>query len=276
MPDDAAHHDNVATVAPAGPMSLTAEYAWEAAGPILYPVMRPAGTQGLHLATLASPASGAGNANPLLDVGPVDLLVAYVLAAGGFDVLADGDHFAAWGVAPAMLRTAALGNLGAWSATAPWSLDAADGRRVISSDTGDGWDASRILLPDVIAHLERELGGGGNRVLVGLPARHLLVAGRLQAEDAEFAPLFADFVLEYAGDTDDAIDRRVFELLDGRLAAVRPGESRLTRPGRALGRSAPSRVRERRLGLRQRPLEGGEGAGGEKDERHAIEAFSRP
>ena len=26
-------------------------------------------------------------------------------------------------------------------------------RRLISSDTGNGWDAARILLPEVIAHL---------------------------------------------------------------------------------------------------------------------------
>jgi len=31
----------------------------------------------------------------------------------------------------------------------------------------------------------------------------------LRADDPEFGPLFADFVLEYAGDSDEAIDRRV-------------------------------------------------------------------
>ncbi len=43
------------------------------------------------------------------------------------------------------------------------------------------------------------------------------MAAGLRAEDPEFAPLFADFVLEYAGDSDEAIDRRIFELREGRL-----------------------------------------------------------
>jgi hypothetical protein len=116
-----------------------------------------------------------------------------------------------------MIGAAAFRNLDAWSATAPWSLDEADLRKVISSDTGDGWDTSRILLPGVIDYLQRELGGSGSRVLVGLPSRHLLLAGSLRADDAEFATLFADFILEYAGDSDDEIDRRLFELRDGRL-----------------------------------------------------------
>jgi uncharacterized protein YtpQ (UPF0354 family) len=201
----------------AAAISLSAEHRWEAAAPILYPVVRPAGTHGLHLATIASPESAAGNIDPLLDDGPADLPVAYALTAEGFDVLANGDHLSAWGVSPATVRDAAYRNLDAWSASAPWSEDAGDGRRVISSDTGDGWDASRILLPDVVAHLERELGGAGDRVLVGLPARHLLIAGSLRPDDQDFALLFADFVLEYAGDSDEAIDRRTFELRDGRV-----------------------------------------------------------
>jgi hypothetical protein len=214
--------DVTTAVANAGPLSLTFEHAWEAAAPILYPVLRPSGTHGLRLATLATPASAAGNVDPLLDDGPVDLLVAFALAADGFDVVVNGDHVAAWGVSPTTLREAAFRNLAAWSATAPWSLDEADVRKVISSDTGDGWDTSRILLPSVIDYLQRELGGSGSRVLVGLPSRHLLLAGSLRADDPEFAALFADFILEYAGDSDDEIDRRLFELRDGRLELFDP------------------------------------------------------
>jgi len=43
------------------------------------------------------------------------------------------------------------------------------------------------------------------------------VAGALLADDPEFAELFASFVLEYSGEADEPIDRRVFELADGRL-----------------------------------------------------------
>jgi uncharacterized protein YtpQ (UPF0354 family) len=214
--------DDAQATAPVSPISLAPEHSWEAAAPLLYPVLRPAGTAGLHLDTIETPTSGAGNVSPLLDDGPVDLEIAYALTAGGFDVLANGDHLAAWSVSPATLREAAYRNLTAWAADASWSIEATGRRRVISSDTGDGWDASRILLPDVIAHLVDELGGPGDRVLLGLPARHLLIAGTLHRDDLEFAPLFADFILDYAGDSDESIDRRLFELREGQVTLFEP------------------------------------------------------
>ena len=214
--------DDAQDTAPASPVSLTAEHSWEAAAPILYPVLRPAGTPGLRLAAITTPSSAAGNADLLLDDGPVDLKVAYAMTADGFDVLVNGDHLAAWGISPATLREAAHRNLAAWASEAAWSIDAAGPRRVISSDTGDGWDASRILLPDAIAHLVGELGGPGNRVLVGLPARHLLIAGTLHGDDPEFASLFADFVQEYHGDSDESIDHRLFELREGQVTIFDP------------------------------------------------------
>jgi hypothetical protein len=64
--------------------------------------------------------------------------------------------------------------------------------------------------------LASELGATG-RVLVGLPERHLLVAGALRPGDEAFASLFADFVVESSGGADEPVDRRVFELVDGRL-----------------------------------------------------------
>ena len=110
----------------------------------------------------------------------------------------------------------------AWAAGAPWSIDAAGGRRVISSDTGDGWDASRILLRTRSPTSSTSSAGPGIRVLVGLPARHLLIAATLSGDDPEFARLFADFVLEYAGDSDESIDRRVFELREGQVTLFDP------------------------------------------------------
>ena len=198
-------------------VSLAPEHDWPAAAALLYPVLRPAGTIGMPLDSLATPMSAAGDTKPVIDPGPADLVVAYAISATGFDILASGDHVAAWSVSAAALREAALQNLAAWSAGAPWSEEVEGRRRILSSDTGDGWDASRILLPEVTAHLATTLGQRSARVLVGLPARHLLVAGAFQADDPEFAPLFADFVRDYAEDSDEAIDLRVFELVGGHL-----------------------------------------------------------
>lgn len=199
-------------------VSFAPEHDWSAAAPLIFPVLRPPGTPGVLLDSLATPTSAAGNTQPVIDAGPADLVVAYAISAAGFDVLANGDHLAAWSIPASALREAAFRNLAAWSARAPWSEEVDGGRRIISSDTGDGWDAARILLPDVVAHLETELGADGGRVVIGLPARHLLLAGALRPDDPEFGPLFADFVADYAEDSDEAIDRRAFELVAGRLA----------------------------------------------------------
>ena len=198
-------------------VSLAPEHDWTSAAGLVFPVLRPAGTLGTFLDRLATPTSAAGDTQPVIDPGPADLVVAYVISAVGFDVLANGDHLAAWSVPPATLRETAFRNLAEWSAQAPWSEEVDGTRRILSSDTGDGWDAARILLPDVVAHLGSTLGEGGARVLVGLPARHLLLAGALRPDDPEFGPQFADFVRDYADDSDEAIDLRVFELVAGRL-----------------------------------------------------------
>src|SRR5437764_504606 len=95
-------------------------------------------------------------------------------------------------------------DLAAWSASATWTDEVSGERRLISSDTGDGWDAARILLPDVIEKLVAELGATA-RVLVGLPERHLMVAGTLRPGDDEFAELFAEFVVESSGGADEPV-----------------------------------------------------------------------
>ena len=74
----------------------------------------------------------------------------------------------------------------------------------------------RILLPDAIPHLQRALGAEG-RVLVGVTERNLLVAATLRPEDAGFAAMFSEFVIEQSGGADEPVDRRLFELVDGRL-----------------------------------------------------------
>jgi uncharacterized protein YtpQ (UPF0354 family) len=169
--------------------------------------------------TLAAHASQS-HAQPLLDQGPAGLPVVYTIDAGAYDIVVNGDHLLAWGIEPAEIQDAALRNLAAWSATAPWTDEVSGDRRLISSDTGHGWDAARILLPEVISHLVAELGSVG-RILIGLPERHLMTAGSLRPGDDDFATLFADFIVETSGGADEPIDRRVFELVDSRLVEFR-------------------------------------------------------
>jgi hypothetical protein len=196
------------------------EQDWAIARDLVRPTFRPVGTQGLELEsidrdTLFAHAS-VSHAQPLIDMGPAGIPVVYSIPAGGFDVIVNGDHLLSWGIEPSELQDAALRNLASWAASAPWSEESSGEHRLISSDTGDGLDAARILLPDACEHLARELGAG-TRVLVGLPERNLLVAAALRPDDEEFAAQFAEFVVETSGGADEPIDRRAFELVGGRL-----------------------------------------------------------
>jgi hypothetical protein len=203
-----------------GSIAETPEHDWSIARDLLYPALRPPGAQGLRIADITDEllalAAQKAHSQPLVDDGPCELGVVYAMDVGAFDVIVNVDHLLDWGVSGAELRDTALSNLGRWSSTAAWTDEVSGDRRLLSSDTGDGWDAARILLPEVREHLARELGSAG-RVLVGLPERHLLVAGTLRQGDEEFAALFGEFIVEHSGGADEPIDRRVFELVDGRL-----------------------------------------------------------
>jgi hypothetical protein len=196
------------------------EHDWTRAQDLIYPAFRPVGTQGLDLSSIDRDSlaahSAVSHAQPLLDTGPAGLPVVYTIDAGAYDIVVNGDHLLSWGIGAVDIQDAAMRNLARWSASAPWTDEISGTRRLISSDTGDGWDAVRILLPEVTAHLTTELASYG-RILIGLPERHLLTAATLHPDDADFAGLFADFVVEQSGGADEPIDRRVFELVDGRL-----------------------------------------------------------
>ncbi|MDH4142383.1 MAG: hypothetical protein OEV61_07210 [Chloroflexota bacterium] len=208
---------------PAPPSASSAvdapEHDWGLAESVVQPAFRPVGTQGLALdsikrETLLAQASKS-HAQPIVDAGPAGLPVVYVIPATGFDIVVNGDHVLSWGIEPRELQDAAMRNLAAWSATAPWTDETSGDRRLISSDTGDGLDAVRILLPETAAYLRAAFGPG--RIVVGIPERHLLTAALLRPGDDEFAAMFSEFIVEHSGGADEPIDRRVFELADGRL-----------------------------------------------------------
>jgi hypothetical protein len=196
------------------------EHDWLAAQPLVYPILRPAGTIGTTLAgidpTRLSAEGMKTHAAPLLDDGPSGLAIGYVLQTGAFDVHVNADHLLAWGATPDELRAAALANLARWSQAAPWTDEVSGSRRVLSSASGGGGDAARILLAEVRADLAAALGAGV-RVLVGIPERDLLVAGALVPGDEEFAVLFAEFIRDHAAGADEPLDDRVHEIVGGQL-----------------------------------------------------------
>lgn len=192
------------------------EHDWTAASSHVFPALRPVGTQGVQLSEL-DPAQLAAegqkkHALALLDAGPADLSVAYVLRGEAYDVVINADHLLTWGISAETLRDTAMANLRSWSEAAPWTDELSDGRHLLSSDTGEGGDAARILLPEARHHIAGECGGPA-RILVALPDRDLLIAGSLNPGDTEFPAQLQAFVLEVVEDAHEPIDRRLFELV---------------------------------------------------------------
>lgn len=204
--------------------ALAVEHDWTAASAHVFPVLRPEGTHGTMLAEIDSDTLAAEglkkHAQPLVDPGPAGLAVAYALRSPAYDVLVNADHLLAWGIDSDTLREAAMDNLRGWSASAPWSDELAGERRLISSDTSEGCDAARILLPEVRKHLAGECGGPA-RVLVAIPDRDLLIAGSLQAGDQDFAAQLAAFVADVVEGAHEPIDRGLFELVGTECELVR-------------------------------------------------------
>jgi uncharacterized protein YtpQ (UPF0354 family) len=192
------------------------EHDWAAASGQIFPALRPVGTHGIQLSDLdpAQLSNEGTKKHPvaLLDEGPAGVPVAYVLRAPAFDIVINADHLLTWGISPATLRDTAMANLRAWSEAAPWTDEVSEGRHLLSSDTGEGADAARILLPEARQHIAGECGGPA-RILIALPDRDLLVAGSLNAGDAEFAGQLAGFVLDVFDGAHEPIDRRLFELV---------------------------------------------------------------
>jgi uncharacterized protein YtpQ (UPF0354 family) len=208
-------------VEPSGPsIHDTPEHDWALASQQVMPILRPPGGTGTRLASMAEERLAQEglrtHALPLLDDGPADLSIAYAIRAGGFDVLVNADHLLEWRVTPDELRAAAMANLDRWSAETGWTDEDEGGRRILSSDSGEGGDSARILLAGVRQELERQLGGTG-RVVIGLPERHLLMAACVGDADGDFVDMLEAFVVAQAEGADEPVEARLFELADGEL-----------------------------------------------------------
>src|SRR6187200_907886 len=94
------------------------EHDWSLAQGLVRPTFRPVGTTGLPLETVdrdtLAQHSMQSHSQPLLDEGPAGIPVVYTMAAGGFDILVNGDHLLSWGIDADELQTAAVANLRAW------------------------------------------------------------------------------------------------------------------------------------------------------------------
>jgi hypothetical protein len=202
-------------------LSSAPEHDWSAAAGIVMPVLLPVGAAGTDAATVDRSSLGIGQRGnlPLRWPGPAGLHVAVAIPAVGFDIMVSADHLITWDVEVAAVLSTAMANLGAWSNSMPWEEEVEGARRLFVSDSGERWDAGRILLVSVRVYLERELGKNA-RVIVGMPNRHILVAGSLLPTEPGFMDDLRSFVATEAAGADEPVDGRLFELLEGGLTEV--------------------------------------------------------
>jgi hypothetical protein len=197
------------------------EHDWAAARGRVFPLLRAPGTSGISAdeARSVSLEGSIANTEPVIAPGPAGLRIVYGIAAEGFAILVNAEHLLSWGIDGTELHRSAMANLATWSGEAAWDEERTDERRILSSSTGDGYDAARVLLPEARARLAELAAGApaGSRILVGLPERDLLVAGALMPGDDEFVGLFREFLAEQAAAAIIPIDDRVFELRAGEL-----------------------------------------------------------
>lgn len=208
--------------APASSGASAPEHDWSAAKDLVFPLLRPAGTAGVSVDELKSIslADSPTHTDPIVRPGPAGLTIAYGIAADGFVVLVNAEHVLSWGIGGDELHGAAMANLARWSEGAEWIEEQAGDRRLLSSSTGDGYDAARLLLPEARARIAELVADApsGTRILVGLPERDMLVAGPLTPGDDEFVGLFEEFLAEQSAAAAEPIDGRVFELRETELA----------------------------------------------------------
>jgi hypothetical protein len=201
-------------------IARSSDHDWSAAAAVVMPVLQPIGAAGLDAGGLDRAglflSRGAATGLTLHWPGILGIPIAVAIPGDGYDALVNLEHLVSWDVEPKEVLSTALANLATWSNSTPWDEEVSGPRRLMVSDSGERWDAARILLLDVCVLLERELGKGA-RVLVGIPSRHLLVAGALAADDPAFADDFRAFVAAEAEGADEPIDARVFELIGGAL-----------------------------------------------------------
>ncbi len=158
-----------------------ADFDWEVTrpgdlpfpSPSLYPLIRARGW------TLAAPV-------PLVMFPVVDVLVAHYVIDGPDRMTAVTErHRDAWGVTDADIHALALENLQRDHPLSEPVLDAQRGQPVVVHGVGDGFDASRMLLPGFFAEMSARLET--EAILVGVPNRDFLMAldATLPAEQVE-------------------------------------------------------------------------------------------
>lgn len=104
---------------------------------------------------------------------PADLIITYVVDAGNSVTYINEQHLDCWQVDPQTLHIQALKNLRQRTADIRYTTVGDGAHRLFLFNTQDGYDATRLLLPELLTPWRSSLP---ERMVLGIPNRDLLVA----------------------------------------------------------------------------------------------------
>lgn len=113
---------------------------------------------------------------PMLAYRPflADLIIAYVIDEPQSVAYINERHLERWGIGEHQLHERALANLAARTqAHAHFLMTGEGAQRLIVANTQDGYDATRLLLPDLLASWQPHFPGN---MVIGIPNRDFLIA----------------------------------------------------------------------------------------------------
>ncbi|ACL23162.1 DUF1444 family protein [Chloroflexus aggregans] len=113
---------------------------------------------------------------PMLAYRPflADLIITYVIDEPHSVAYINERHLERWGIGEHQLHERALANLAARTKDRATFLMTGEGvQRLIVANTQDGYDATRLLLPDLLASWQPQFPG---KMVIGIPNRDFLIA----------------------------------------------------------------------------------------------------
>ncbi len=138
------------------------------------------------------------------------LMITYVIREMASVAYINVDHLQCWQISEDELHTRALRNLQLQTTRVAPTLLGHGARQIFLFDTQDGYDAARILLPDVLEMWQAALPG---RMLIGIPHRDLLVAFSDQEPAISYALM--QQIAQDATTHPAALTEQLFTMRDG-------------------------------------------------------------
>lgn len=152
---------------------------------------------------------------PMLAYRPflADLIIAYVIDEPQRVAYINERHLERWGIGEHQLHERALANLAARTHERAHFLMTGEGaQRLIVANTQDGYDATRLLLPDLLASWQPHFPG---KMVIGIPNRDFLIA--FSDADQDILTSVAHQIQLDAAQREYSLTDQLFTIEDGQI-----------------------------------------------------------